>query len=154
MISVILATDKNSLIGKNNLLPWHYKEDLAFFKKVTLNKIVVMGRKTFESILTTNKKPLSERTNVVCSKEEYSYPGVIVINDLFRYLEENKEKDIFIIGGKSIYEITLPICDYLYVTHINKEHEGDQYLHIDYKKFKLLERQESGILTFAKYQRI
>ena len=153
MINVILATDKNSLVGKDNLLPWHYSEDLKYFKAKTKGKKIIMGEATFNSIIGYNGHPLKYRENVVCSLSDFSYPGVEVTNDIFGYLESHKEEDMFVIGGKTIYNLIIPICDYLYVTHIDAEHDGNQYLHIDYSKFTLVEETKSGILTFAKYQR-
>ena len=88
MISMIFAMDPTGLIGKNNDLPWDYPEDLQYFKYVTLNKTVLMGVTTFESIVQRLNKPLPNRKSIVASLDNYSYPGVEVINDLIGFLKK------------------------------------------------------------------
>ncbi len=70
MISIIVAIDKNNLIGNNNSLPWNYPEDLKYFREITLNKTVLMGKNTFISILNRNNKPLPKRKNIVVSHDK------------------------------------------------------------------------------------
>jgi len=155
MINIIVAIAKGNVIGKDNDLPWHYKEDLQYFKRITLNKIVLMGKNTFMSIINRNKKPLPHRINVVATwEEDFQYEGVKVINDIDRFLEENKEEDIFIIGGKSIYAYLLDRADRLYITHINKEYDGNVlFPAIDYTQFDLLSKNDVNELSFCVYQR-
>lgn len=153
MISLIFATDPNHLIGKDNLLPWNYPEDLKYFKRTTVNKTVLMGLETFHSIISISGKPLPKRKLVVASLEEFSYPGVLVIDDLIKYLKEPHEEEIFIIGGKTIYELALPYADRLYITHIKKEHEGNVYLDFSLDDFKLISEDEHSEFSFAIYER-
>ena len=155
MISLIFAMDKNNLIGKNNDLPWYYPEDLKYFKEVTMNKTVVMGFNTFKSIFDRIGKPLPNRTNVVLSRNtNLKYDGVIFTNDLKTFLD-GKEEEIFIIGGKQVYEATVALADRLYITHINKEYEGDVYFpKIDYEKYNKIKSVINGDLEFAGYERI
>ena len=153
MISLIFATDPNHLIGKDNLLPWNYPEDLKYFKKTTLNKTVLMGLATFHSIVSINGKPLPKRKLVVASLEEFSYPGVLVIDDLIKYLKEPHEEEIFVIGGKTIYELALPYADRLYITHIKEEHEGNVYLDFSLENYELISKDEREALVFAVYER-
>jgi len=155
MVNLIVAIGKDNLIGKDNQLPWHYKEDMEYFKKMTMGKKVIMGEQTFKSILSYIKKPLPGRTSIIATLTDYSYPGVEVTNDIIKYLKNvPKEEEIFIIGGKIIYDLTLDIADRLYITHVNKEYEGNVFFEeIDFSKYNVISRRDSGDLTFAIYER-
>lgn len=115
MISIIVAMDKNRLIGAEGKLPWHLPADLKFFKEVTLGQIVVMGSKTFESI----GKPLPNRINMVLSRKN----GCTIQ----RVLDLASGNNIFVIGGAEVYKQFIPIADRLIITHINSEFSGDTY---------------------------
>ena len=156
MVKLMVAIGKNNLIGKGNKLPWHYKEDMLYFKKTTMNKKVIMGELTFKSIISYINKPLPGRTSVIATLTDYTYPGIEVTNDIIKYLNEfPKEEEIFIIGGKVIYDLTLDLADRLYITHVNKEYSGDVYFkEIDYSKYNLLSSKVNGDLTFSIYERI
>lgn len=124
MINIIVAMDKNRLIGANGKLPWHLPSDLRFFKETTSGQIVVMGSKTFESI----GKPLPNRINMVLSRK-----NGCTIN---RVLDLAGDNDIFIIGGANVYEQFITIADRLIITHINSEFVGDTYFpEFDYNDF-------------------
>lgn len=155
MIAIIVAMDQNGVIGKNNALPWYYPEDLKFFKRKTLNHTVIMGRKTYDSIIDTLGKPLPNRKNVVLTTQKKPRAGVDVIHDLTSYLHTlNPNEKHFVIGGKSVYEQTLPYADVLYITKINQVYDGDTYFP-DYNKenYILIETKEDGPLTFETYLR-
>lgn len=155
MISLIFAVDPNFLIGKGNDLPWDYKEDLKYFREKTSGKTVLMGLETFKSILSRIHKPLPNRHSVIASLVPYEYPGAEVIGDLFAYLKEPRNEEIFVIGGKTIYELSFPYADRLYITHIKKEHDGDVYLKkFDLSDFKVISKEETDDLTFAVYERV
>lgn len=152
MISLIWATDKNNLVGKDNKLPWHYKEDLQYFKKTTLNKKVLMGKQTFDSIISYLGKPLPNRTSIVASLEEFEYKDIEVINDLDKYLKNyNDDDELFIIGGLSIYKQAYKYADKLYITYIDKEHDGNVYFDYSLENFELLSSNKSDILDFRIY---
>jgi dihydrofolate reductase len=126
MISFIVAMDKNRLIGKGNHLPWHLPADLAFFKRVTMGKSIIMGRKTHESI----GKVLPGRENVILSRDEdYFVEGCTIINSTngIKKIEQNKNKELFIIGGSEIFKETFKLVDRLYITLIDEEFDGDTY---------------------------
>ena len=154
MIAIIVAMDIDNLIGKNNTLPWYYPDDLAYFKKITTGKTVLMGRKTFESIISRNKKPLPNRKNIVLTSNlQFQYSGVEVIHDGNAYLKQTKE-DVFVIGGKQVYELALPYAEQLYITRINKKYEGDTYFPLfQLEQFQLIQKEEQGDLCFCIYQR-
>ncbi len=156
MFSIIVAFDKNQLIGKNNKMPWHFPEDLKYFKKVTSGKKVVMGRKTYESILNYLKKPLPNRHNIVITSKKGKFPEVECFHRVEDFLNKynNRSEEIFIIGGKSIYKQFINIVDRLYITHIDQAFEGDTYFppfNID--DFKLIKKKTQGILSFCVYER-
>lgn len=130
-LNIIVAMDRNGLIGVGNNLPWKIPEDLKYFKEVTTNNIVVMGRKTAESI----GKSLPNRYNIVLTRDvinkQINYTGRYAITDsldTISILSNNDE--VFIIGGAEIYKQFYPHCDKLYITYVNDTYEGDVYFPI------------------------
>lgn len=125
MLSIIVAYDKNNVIGKDNQLPWHLPNDLAYFKKVTTGKTVVMGRKTFESI----GKALPNRRNIVLTTDEkLLYKDAILVHSINDILSLDKlNEEVFIIGGETLFKQMLPYVQKVYVTFIDEEFEGDTY---------------------------
>jgi dihydrofolate reductase len=131
-LSVIVAVAENGVVGKNNALPWHIPADLQYFKRTTLGKPIVMGRKTFESI----GRPLPGRTNIVISSNPvYSAQGVSVVSSLPDALELAEKvaltdgaDELMVIGGATVYEAAVPLADRLYVTEIHAKVAGDAYL--------------------------
>ena len=119
----IAAMSLNRVIGDGNKIPWHLAEDFKWFKQVTSGNIIVMGRKTFESI----GKPLPGRTTIVLSRVIRSIPGVRVISDLQEIEFANEARDIFICGGAQVYEEALPLCCDLYLTLVKQEVHGDVF---------------------------
>jgi dihydrofolate reductase len=134
MISLIWAQDLNKGIGIDNLLPWNIKEEMEHFRNITRNQIVVMGQRTFESI----GKPLINRLNIVISDDHnFKCDGVIVYHDIQKLIDDYKNKHIYIIGGKTIYELFAPIADELIVSKIKKTYDCNRYLNIDFSPFRL-----------------
>lgn len=123
MIKLIAAISKNKQIGLANKMPWHIPEDLAYFRKVTTGKTILMGRKTFESI----GFPLPNRENIILTKNPNFKPeGVRVIHSMEEALSLCHDlEEIFIIGGGEIYSLFLPYADELYLTLIDIIVEGD-----------------------------
>ena len=117
--------DKNRLIGNNNQLPWHLPADLALFKKTTLGKPVVMGRKTFDSI----GKALPERQNIVItSNQNWTAEGCDIAYNMDQALElAGDSAEIMLIGGASLYQQTIERASCLYLTLINHEFSGDTW---------------------------
>jgi dihydrofolate reductase len=124
-ISLIVAMAENRVIGRDNQMPWHLPEDLRYFKRITLNKPVVMGRNTFESI----GKPLPQRTNIVITRNPgYHIDGAVVVNSLEAALQQCREleaEEAMIIGGAQIYAQALPLADRLYLTEVAAVIDGD-----------------------------
>ena len=157
MVNLIVAIGKNNLIGKDNDLPWHYKEDLKYFKETTTNKTVVMGENTFYSIFNRTNKLLPNRKMVVATfNKDFHQDGVEVIYDLEQYINDKKQSDeeIFIIGGCQIYKASLNLVDRLYITHVNKNYEGNMFFpEIDYSLYDKISQRDSGDLSFCVYER-
>ena len=123
IISMIAAMADNRIIGKDNQMPWHLPADFAWFKRCTMGKPVVMGRKTYESI----GCPLPGRLNIVISRDASLFiEGVTTVTSIEQALEVAGEvEEVMIIGGGAIYAACLPMANKLYVTHIEAEIEGD-----------------------------
>lgn len=124
-LSLIVAIGQNNEIGKDNKLLWHLPNDLKFFKEVTSNKTIIMGKNTFESL----PKMLPNRKHIIISNTEYKVENAIVfynIEDTLDYVN-NTNEDCFIIGGMSIYEQLLPYAKYLYITKIEATSAADTF---------------------------
>lgn len=113
----------NRVIGNGNKIPWHLPEDFKWFKQMTTGHVIVMGRKTFESI----GKPLPNRETMVLSRSHFQYPGVKTISDLNQIDLQNETREVFICGGAQIYGQTLAVCSDLYLTLVKREVEGDAF---------------------------
>jgi len=138
-ISLIVAMGENHVIGRNGDLPWHIPEDLKWFKKNTLGKPIIMGRKTFETL----KKPLPGRHNIVITSDQnYEVDGTTVTHSLEEALEAAGEvEEIMICGGASIYKQALPLVDKMYITLIYHDFEGDTFFpKYDTKQWKEVEQ--------------
>lgn len=127
MISLVVAAAENNAIGKNNQLLWHLPNDLKFFKNTTWAGVVIMGRKTFESV----NKPLPGRLNIVVTgNKDWQADGVMVATNLQQSVElATKEnfKKIFIIGGGEIYRQSMAIADTIYITRVHTQIDGDTF---------------------------
>lgn len=122
MLSIIVAVANNGIIGDQNSLLWHIREDMLRFKRITTGHPVIMGRKTFESI----GRPLPNRTNVVVSRQNIEIEGCIVVHSLEEAITSfSGEEEIFIIGGAQIYEQALPLADKIYLTLVHRDYDGD-----------------------------
>lgn len=127
-LTIIVAADLNNAIGVKGNLPWHLPQDLKFFKNTTWAMPVIMGRKTFESM----GKPLPGRTNIVITRNpEWTVPGVLIAANLDQAIElagELATREVFIIGGGSIYREALPLINRIYITRVyTKIEEADTW---------------------------
>lgn len=129
-INIIVAYSKNYAIGKENKLLWHLADDMAFFKQQTSGKTVVMGKNTFLS-LPRKFRPLPNRKNIVISRQESieEHENLSWYKSLEEAISSLKKtgEEIYIIGGGTIYEQTLPLADVVYATEVNFNIEGDTY---------------------------
>ena len=154
MITLIAAMDEERVIGYKGSIPWHIKEDLQHFKEATLNKPVIMGRKTYESL----KGPLSDRLNIVVSSNPnylQEHPEVRVIQDLESFLKriQKEEAEYMIIGGASIYQESLPYADKIILSLIKGKHDGDTFFPEFESSFKLESQILKGDFSVLIYKR-
>lgn len=154
-LSIIVAHDPNLVIGKDGELPWHFSEDLKFFKKTTMSSPILMGRGVFEEL---NEKPLPGRENVVLSRSKsYDHvPTFKSIDDALDYLSDQDQ--VFIIGGGEIYRQTIGRVDELIITQVKEEYEGDthfpEYRDKIGKAWEEVWRDDHEKFSFVKYRRI
>jgi len=146
MIAAIWAQDENGLIGKDDKLPWYLPDDLQFFKQMTENNTIVMGRKTFEGM---GKNLLPNRqTIVLTSDKQYDGNGAIVMHSIEEVLNyaETFEGITFITGGGEIYKAFLPYTDVLYRTFIKAVFDGDTYFpYIDWGEWNIVSTSEGSV---------
>ena len=132
-LEAIAAMSKNRVIDSNNKIPWYIPSEFQWFKKTTMGDILIMGRKTFESI----GKPLPGREIIVISKSKENIEGVTVIKNIKDIFNLNTERTIWITGGEKIYKNLLPECSEIILSIINQEFEGDAFFPKFEKNFKL-----------------
>ena len=152
MIAAIVCVDKNLGIGSCGQLLESYPEDMTFFKKKTSGNIVIMGRKTWDSL---PKKPLSNRLNVIITSKPIENTDSIIfitMEDFIKQLDELKKdpRDIYIIGGASIYEQLLSYCDKIYMTMIPKvyEHADTFFPQLNQKEWKIIRENQTKNVSF------
>lgn len=164
IVSSIAAMARNRVIGVNNALPWHIPEDLKFFRQKTLNKIIIMGRKTFESV---GSKPMSKRLNLIVTRQKgFKVEGALVFNSCEEALEFAKNEiqkteqwgdEIFICGGEEIYRQMMPYTDRLYLTVIEKDYDGHAkfpvFSETEYKLKDKQDRTDPMPFSFRIYER-
>lgn len=126
-LSMIWAMSRNRTIGRDNDLPWHLPEDLKHFKRTTMGKPVIMGRKTWDSI----GKPLPGRSNIVITRNENFFAeGIKIVHTLEEAIslkECTESEEIVVIGGVAIYAMAFPLTDRLYLTRVHAQIEGDTF---------------------------
>ena len=124
MVSLIVAYDRNKLIGKDGRMPWFIDGELRRFRELTTGNVVIMGRKTIEAI----GKPLPNRVNIVISRDK-NYDGCIMARSFDEAMEKARETglEIYITGGSTVYAPAIDIVDKMYITEIDAEYEGDTY---------------------------
>lgn len=127
ILSAIVAISNNNVIGKDNELPWYLPADLKYFKKITINHPVIMGRKSYEAI----GQPLPKRTNIVLTQDPYYLSSNILIahsiEEALALAYDLESDEVFVIGGAMIFEICMPLLDRLYITEIHADFDGDTY---------------------------
>lgn len=145
MISMIACMAKNRVIGKDNKIPRSNKEDMKHFVSITTGKCVVMWENTFKSI----GKPLPGRRNVVLTKNIYKD---VECYDSIEEVMKNC-KDFIVIGGQNVYEQFLPFTDYIYLTVLMEEYEGDRFMPFFEDKFEIVNREWRDDLVFIEFKK-
>ncbi len=146
MISLVVAIAENGVIGRNGGLPWHLSSDLKTFRRVTIGKPVIMGRKTFQSL----KQPLDRRDNIVVSRDaSFRHDGAIVERDFRRgagarngsCAEARGVGEIMVIGGTDVFKDALPLARFIYKTEVHADPEGDAFFPpVDWSEWEELAR--------------
>ena len=129
IIAMIAGVARNNVIGADGTIPWKIPSDMAFFRRTTMGKPIVMGRKQYETV----GKPLPGRTNIVVTRQPgYAPQGVVVVNDLDAALEKARDvaasdgvDEVMVIGGGDIYAQAMALADRLYISHVDLAPEGD-----------------------------
>ena len=162
VIKMIVAYANDRIIGYKNQIPWKLSGDLKRFKKLTTNGIVVMGRKTFESL---PNGPLPDRVNIVLTRDEkykIDHPNVVIVHsvvNVLHYLHESENKcTTYIIGGEEIYNLFLSYCDEILATEVHLDVQGDSYFPFlsdrIWKRSTFIRKQENGIFyDYVTYKR-
>lgn len=156
MIILIAAKSDNNVIGNKGKIPWHIPEDLKHFKEITEGKTVLMGRKTFESILEYLGKPLPNRKNIVITRQEnYKVPkDAETHKNIEDALRKHRLEDIYVIGGAEIYKEIMPKADRLIITEVHKTIEGDTFFpNINPNDWREISREDRGEYSFVEYTR-
>jgi len=130
----IAAMSENRVIGNGNTIPWHLPEDFKWFKQTTTGQIIVMGRKTYESI----GRLLPNRTTVILSRSDLNVPGAVMLKDLADLKPAEDGRETFICGGAEIYRQALPLCSDLYLTLVKRTVEGDAFFPAFEEEFELV----------------
>jgi len=167
MLSIIVAQSQNRVIGRDNKLPWRLPNDLQYFKRMTMGKPVIMGRKTFAEDI---GRPLPGRTNIVVTRNsEFSYEGVVCVPSVeaaIEYAEDinliNGVEEAMVIGGGEIYRQALALAERLYITQVHAEVEGNVYFpELDYGDYQEIAREDFSAsgdnpydYSFVVYQRV
>lgn len=155
ILNQIVALASNLVIGKDNSLIWHYAEDLKFFKEMTSGHILIMGRKTYDSILKPRGKPLPLRFHIVISRGDHisEFENVYFVKNLQAAYEMAKmliakksyPENVFVIGGAEIYHQSLQDCQKLWITKINQNFDGDVFYSPAYENYFKLESARTSL---------
>ena len=157
MINMIWAMDENNLVGKGDRIPWHIKEDLLYYKSKTKGQTVLMGDTTYYSLKGYYKdKPLPYgKIYVATIDKNLVIDGVTMVYDIISFLENNTEDDLWVVGGATIYKLSLPYADRLYISFIKGNHEGDRYFpKINFDDYKLIWENVSELVRYTIYEKV
>lgn len=161
MIKILVACDENRVIGKDNQLIWHLPADLKRFKSLTTGHVILMGRKTYESI----GKPLPNRTTIVITRQaDFQAEGTITAHSVEEAILKAKSlsrEDIFIVGGAEIYTVSMALADQILLTQLHDIFEGDAFFpeistetwEIVYRERGLTDEKNPFQYSFITYQK-
>jgi dihydrofolate reductase len=155
-VTIVAAVARNGVIGADGGLPWHLPDELRLFKETTLGHVLVMGRRTYESI----GAPLPGRRTVVVTRSPHWSPGaedVVVAHDLDEALEHARllADEVFVVGGGEVYAEALPLADRLALTFVDQEPEGDtRFPEVDWDEWRETGRQPGDGWVRVVYDRV
>lgn len=152
-VTIVAAVAANGVIGRDGAMPWHLPQDLARFKRLTRGHVLVMGRRTFESI----GRPLPDRTTIVVTRRPgFGSAGVLTAPGLREALARAAEVDeqVFVVGGSAIYREALPVADRLAISHVHASPEGDtEFPEVDWTRWREVTREPLEGFTLVTYER-
>lgn len=154
-LTLVLARAANGCIGKNGTLPWHIPEDLRHFREVTQGKMVLMGRKTWES-LPEKHRPLPNRKNIVVSRDQtFIAPGARVFHDLTEALRALADEEVCVIGGAELLRQCLPLASKIELTEIHATYDGDVFFKDTFDQtWQIVKREDHPDFSFLTYHRV
>ncbi|MEK6827161.1 MAG: dihydrofolate reductase [Nanoarchaeota archaeon] len=153
-LTIIAAISENNVIGNQNNIPWEIPEDIKRFRNLTLNHPVIVGRKTFESIIKKLGKPLSKRKNIVLTNSLNEFQGIYTARTIKEALELTEDKDSYVIGGRQVYELFLPLVNCLEITRVHKNVEGDTFFpEVNWEGWDLINEHKKADYSFLTYLR-
>jgi dihydrofolate reductase len=161
-IVLIAAVANNGIIGRDGEMPWHYGEDLRFFKQTTTGHPVIVGRKTYEAVVAALGEPFPERTTVVLSSQSLDLPaGAVLANSVEEAIEaaaadaEDRGVDTaYVAGGGRVYEQFLPYADRLILTELHESYEGDtEFPEWKESAWEETDRESRAAFDFVTYER-
>lgn len=155
-LTLVAAVAQNGVIGSHNALPWYIPEDLKHFKQATDGKTVLMGKKTFDSIMNRLKKPLPNRITVIISHQDLKLPDeVLLFHSIDEALAALKDRDeVMVIGGGQIYAQTIDRANKLILTEVHEDVEGDvMFPQYDKSLWKETSREDHKLFSFVEYER-
>ena len=158
-VALVAAMSENRVIGRDNQLPWHLPADLKFFKQLTSGHVIIMGRKTFESM----GKPLPDRTNIIVTRDRnYEAPGALVVGSLDEALQLRTEHaEVFVLGGGELFRAAMPIADRIYLTLVHAHINGDvQFPEMSEREWMIIsdayrpaDEHNTFAMSFRRYER-
>lgn len=154
MINLMWAMDENWLVGNDDKLPWRIAADLKYFQKTTKDKTVLMGHETYLSMKGYyNNKPFPFKKVYVANLEQVSYNDATLVRDVIKFLK-TCNKELFVIGGPTIYKLALPFANQLYITYVLDRYIGNVYFpKFDLSQYKVITYTTLDKLIFTKYER-
>ncbi|MFD0958966.1 dihydrofolate reductase [Paenibacillus chungangensis] len=160
-VTLIAAMDRNRVIGQGNAMPWHLPAEMAYFRRMTTGKTVLMGRKTFESI---DSKPLPNRRNIILTRQQgMVFDGCDVVHSVQEALTHCDSDELMVIGGGEVYDLMLPYADTVLLTHVETEIEGGDTTfpelpsglwRVANSEFRAADEKNAYAFTFVTYKRI
>lgn len=156
MLSLIVAHDEQRIIGKDGWMPWNLPQDLAHFKKTTLNHAILMGKTTFMGM----GKPLPKRHTYVATRDlnfHYDHENVTIIHDLPAFFKEwqDKAETLYVCGGAMIYEQALPYVNELWISLVEGTHAGDTYFpYYDPKQYRIVSKEAKEGFVIIHYRKL
>ncbi len=153
-LTIIAAISKNNIIGNKGEIPWDITEDMKHFKDLTLNHPVIMGRKTFESIIKKLGKPLPQRKNIVITNTLNNFHEIYIAKTIEEALNFTEDEEAYIIGGETIYRLFLPISNRLEITRVHQNYEGDTFFpEVNWNEWNLINETKKTGYSFLSYRR-